>query len=416
LTVCRTLNSVAPEHAGAGESEDLNQNDRHARTTKRSTPQLENRGTDMGSGVRRGVLVLVSLLLIAAAACSSSTSSGSNQSGSPGASPGEVSGDLRIFSFEDELVPQVLGPFKDANPNLDVQTATFTSSDEAVTKLQAGFQADVVNVCVRDTQRLVDLGLIQPIDTSRITDWDSIIPAFKDFAGVKVNDTVYMVPNEGGVAGLIWNPKLVPDGLSSWKDVFENPALAGAATIEDSPYYSIAIGALALGYTDPYNLTQDDLDKIRDYFLAHKDQFRTFYEGDSQFLNLYKSGEIAGGMGFNDYPITLAQSGEKADFLPVPNGTLTWTCGWAIPKSAQNLDAAYAMINHYLAPPAQDYYAENYNYWISNQKSIDQLPDKVVKDLSLDNPEVMSTAIATQIAPNYDEWLKTWAEIKAGMS
>jgi hypothetical protein len=74
------------------------------------------------------------------------------------------------------------------------------------------------------------------------------------------------------------------------------------------------------------------------------------------------------------------------------------------------------MINHYLAPPAQDYYAENYNYWISNQKSIDQLPDKVVKDLSLDNPEVMSTAIATQIAPNYDEWLKTWAEIKAGMS
>jgi hypothetical protein len=40
----------------------------------------------------------------------------------------------------------------------------------------------------------------------------------------------------------------------------------------------------------------------------------------------------------------------------------------------------------------------------------------VVKDLSLDNPEVMSTAIATQIAPNYDEWLKTWAEIKAGMS
>ena len=94
-----------------------------------------------------------------------------------------------MFSFEDELVPQVLGPFKEANPNLDVQTATFTSSDEAVTKLQAGFQADVVNVCVRDTQRLVDLGLIQPIDTSRITDWDSIIPAFKDFAGVKVNDT-----------------------------------------------------------------------------------------------------------------------------------------------------------------------------------------------------------------------------------
>src|SRR5262245_24748600 len=367
----------------------------------------------MRARISRTSLIFTVLLFAGTAACSSSSSSTAPSVAATGSGTTTVSGNLRIFSFEDELVPQVLGPFKQENPDLNVQTATFTSSDEAVTKLQAGFQADVVNVCVRDTQRLVDLGLIQPIDTSKVTDWDSIIPAFKDFAGVKVNDQVYMVPNEGGVAGLIWNPKLVPDGLSSWKDVFENPALQGAATIEDSPYYSIAIGALALGYTDPYNLTQDDLDRIRDYFLEHKDQFRTFYEGDSQFLNLYKSGEIAGGMGFNDYPITLAQSGEKADFLPVPNGTLTWTCGWAIPKSAQNLDAAYAMINHYLAPPAQDYYAENYNYWISNQKSIDALPDKVVKDLSLDHPDVMQTAIATQIASNYDEWLKTWAEIKA---
>ena len=366
---------------------------------------------------RRGrtVSFLLAFSLIAVACSSSSSSSSGAGAPSGSASSGGVSGTLRIFSFEDELVPQVLGPFKAANPNLDVQTATFSSSDEAVTKLQAGFQADVVNVCVRDTQRLVDLNLIQPIDTSKITDWNSIIPAFKDFAGVKVNDTVYMVPNEGGIAGLIWNPKLVPNGLTSWKDVFEDPALKGAATMEDSPYYSIAIGALALGYPNPYDLTTDDLAKIRDYFIAHKDQFRTFYEGDSQFLNLYKSGEIAGGMGFNDYPITLAQTGQKADFYPVPNGTLTWTCGWAIPKSAQNVDAAYALINDYLSPPAQDYYAENYNYWISNQKSIDALPKKVVQDLSLDHPDVMQTAIATQIAPNYDEWLKTWAEIKAAM-
>src|SRR4051812_10181626 len=142
----------------------------------------------MGSGVRRGVLVLVSLVLITAAACSSSSSSGSSSSGSPGASPGEVSGDLRIFSFEDELVPQVLGPFKDANPNLNVQTATYTSSDEAVTKLQAGFQADVVNVCVRDTQRLVDLGVIQPNDTSPGTHWGSNLPPSNDFARGNAND------------------------------------------------------------------------------------------------------------------------------------------------------------------------------------------------------------------------------------
>src|SRR5262249_11608997 len=139
----------------------------------------------------RSLVSLAALLIVATAACSSSSSSTSGANPSGGASAAPVSGTLRIFPFEDELVPQVLKPFEQANPDLNVQTAVFTSSDEAVTKLQAGFQADVVNVCVRDTQRLVDLNLIQPIDTSRITDWDNIIPAFKDFAGVKVNDTVY---------------------------------------------------------------------------------------------------------------------------------------------------------------------------------------------------------------------------------
>jgi spermidine/putrescine transport system substrate-binding protein len=358
----------------------------------------------------RSVSTLVGVMVLVGGACSSDNSS---VPAPPPGSPAQLSGTVRIFSFEDELVPQVLDPFKKANPGVDVQTATFSSSDEAVTKLQAGFKADIVNVCVRDTQRLVDLSLIQPIDTSRVTDWNQIIPAFKNFAGVQVNGQTYMVPNEGGIAGLIWNPKLVPNGLTSWKDVFEDPALKGAATIEDSPYYSIAIAALALGYSDPYNLTDADLQKVKDYFIAHKDQFRTFFEGDGQFLNLYKSGEIAGGMGFNDYPVTLKQSGQTADFAPAQEGTLTWTCGWAIPKSAQNLDAAYALIDHYLSPPSQDFYATHYNYWISNQASIDALPSDVVKQLSLDHPDVMQTAIATQIAPNYDEWLKVWAEIKA---
>jgi len=357
------------------------------------------------------ILALVAAALVVSGACTSSSSSPTPAG--PSSSPGPLSGSLRMFATQDEFVPAVLDPFKKANPNLDVETATYSSSDEAVTKLQAGFQADVVNVCVRDTQRLADLNLIQPIDTSRITDWNTILPAFKNFNGVRVNGQVYMVPNEGGIAGLIWNPKLVPGGLTSWKDVFEDPALKGLASVEDAPYYSIAIGALALGYSDPYNLTDSDLEKIKEYYIAHKDQFRTFYDGDGQFLNFYSSGDIAGGMGFNDYPVTLAQAGQKADFLAVPNGTLTWTCGWAIAKSAQNLDAAYSLINQYLTPPSQDWYAIHRNYWISNQQSIDALPKSVVDKLSLNNPSAMSTAIATEIPSNYDQWLKTWAEIKA---
>ena len=82
-----------------------------------------------------------------------------------------------------------------------------------MTKLQNGFQADVINVCTEETQRMVDLGLLQPIDTSRIEAWDTLFPSLKDQEGVMVDGEVYMVPNVGGTSGIIYNPEEVPQGV-----------------------------------------------------------------------------------------------------------------------------------------------------------------------------------------------------------
>ena len=90
------------------------------------------------------------------------------------------SGTVTLFGYEDNFVPEVIDPFLEANPDLDVRTAVFRNNDEAVTKLQNGFQADVINVCTEETQRMVDLGLLQPIDTSRIEAWDTLFPSLKE--------------------------------------------------------------------------------------------------------------------------------------------------------------------------------------------------------------------------------------------
>ena len=38
----------------------------------------------------------------------------------------------------------------------------------------------MINVCTEETGRMVDLGLLQPIDTSRIEAWDTIFPSLKE--------------------------------------------------------------------------------------------------------------------------------------------------------------------------------------------------------------------------------------------
>src|SRR5262245_51080976 len=133
-------------------------------------------------------LVLLCVMGLIAAACSSGGDAEPSSTGSaPPGSPAPVTGTVSLFGYEDNFVPEVLDPFEAMYPDLDVKTAVFGSNDEAVAKLQSGFQADVINVCTEETGRMVDQGLIQPIDTSRIEAWDTLFPVLKDQPGVTVD-------------------------------------------------------------------------------------------------------------------------------------------------------------------------------------------------------------------------------------
>ena len=361
-------------------------------------------------GRRLGLAVLA--LSLGAVACSSTSSSGPPATGGTTGSSAPVTGSVTLFGYEDNFVPEVIDPFLAAYPDLDVQTAVFSSNDEAVTKIQSGFQADVINVCTEETGRMVDLGLLQPIDTSRIEGWDTLFPALKEQPGVVQDGEVYMVPNVGGTSGVIYNPEEVPQGIDSYRDLFEDPALAGKVTLEDSAATAIAIGALALGHEDPFDLTEEDITEIRDYLIAHKSQIRALFKGDADFLNLYRSGEIVAGFGYHDYRAAMTREGIPVEFVPA-EGSLAWICGVGLSSATQNEDAAYAAMNYYISPTPQAFYAESYTYLVSDQRTLDELDPALVSELGLDNPEQLNSAIALQLPDNYDQWLDAYRDFKA---
>ncbi len=357
----------------------------------------------------RRVVAILSVLIVVGAACSSDPTSAP---ASGGGSPGPVQGTVTLFGYEDNFVPEVIDPFFAAYPDLEVRTAVFSSNDEAVTKLQNGFQADVINVCTEETGRMIDLGLLQPIDTSRIEGWETVFPALKDQPGVVSDGQVYMIPNVGGTSGVIYNPEAVPQGIDSYRDLFEDPSLAGKVTLEDSAATVIAIGALALGHTDPFNLTEEEIAEIRDYLIAHKSQIRALFKGDADFLNLYRSGEIVAGFGYHDYRAAMTREGFPVEFVPA-EGSLAWICGVGLSSTTRNVDAAYAAMNYYVSPTPQKFYAESYTYLVSDQRTLDELDPALVAELGLDDPTQLEAAIALQLPENYDLWLEAFRDFKS---
>ena len=324
---------------------------------------------------------------------------------------GTSGGSLTLLTFQSSLLPDVIKPFTDANPNLKLQATTFTTQDEAVAKLQAGFKADVVYACLTDTQRLVSGGLVQPIDTSRIHDWNTLFPYFKDSTQIRVNNKVYMVPAFGGTTGLLYNPDKVPGGVTSFRQLLEDPALKGKVAIEDNPKYGIAMGALALGFKNPYDLTDADLAQIKQWYIQHKSQIRAYYSDESEFFNLYQSGDVVAGFGYKGYDVGLAKQGASVTFAPASEGALTWTCGYSIGANAQNLDGAYSLLDWFLTPKAQAVYATKLNQMATNQATLGSLPQSVIEEIGLADPAQLETSIPTQIPANYDQWQKVWRQI-----
>ena len=85
-----------------------------------------------------------------------------------------ATGTLRFFAYGDTVTDELLDPFREENPDLDLQTASFNSNKAAAAKLAGGFEADVVEVCADEMEPLLVRGLIRPLDPAAIKDFDQL--------------------------------------------------------------------------------------------------------------------------------------------------------------------------------------------------------------------------------------------------
>ena len=61
-----------------------------------------------------------------------------------------------------------------ANPDLDLQKASFNSNKAAAAKLAGGFEADVVEVCTDEMEPILIRSLIRPLDPKAVKGFDDL--------------------------------------------------------------------------------------------------------------------------------------------------------------------------------------------------------------------------------------------------
>ena len=86
-----------------------------------------------------------------------------------------ASGPVTLFQWQDYMEPPFLADYQKAY-NEQPAITIFADEDEAFSKMRAGFKPDVMGPCYYSLPHWKEAGLLQPIDVSRLKNWDKISP------------------------------------------------------------------------------------------------------------------------------------------------------------------------------------------------------------------------------------------------
>jgi len=320
-------------------------------------------------------------------------------------------GTLRILAESEVLEPAILKPFEKLYPGVHIESEEVEGSSEAAAKLSAGFQGDIVETCADESNVLIKRGLLQPIEAARLTHWGELSPHLRSAEGVVVAGKEMFVPGQAGPMGLIYNTNYFPHGVETIKELF-NPALKGKVALDvgGDDKSMIAMTAFSLGVEDPFHMSEAELTKVGNYLIAHAGQFRTFPNSDANLLNLIKSKEVI----LTDDDLgalnEMLEAGLPVKWVAPKEGYYSWTCGLALTKSSQNVNAAYAFLDYYISKQAQTVFG-NEGYTILNQNAVAEVKPKFRKTA---DPASLEGATVEQAPANPKRWYEIYQQVVAG--
>ena len=262
---------------------------------------------------------------------------------------------------------------------IEVNYMTFDTNESLYTKLKTGGSSyDIIVPSDYMAGRLIDEGLVQPLDFSNIPNYQYINEAYKNTAYDPGNE--YSVPYTWDTVGVIYNKKYVDEAdIGSW-DLLWNEKYAGKILMFDNNRDAFAIAESRLGYslntTDSVALTacaellKQQKPVVQQYVM---DQIFDKMTREEAWIAPYYAG---------DYLTMLEDNPDLGFYFPQEGFNLFIDC-MMIPSSAEHKAEAEAYINFLLSP---EVCGENLDYLGYSA------PEDAAKEYM--DPEVSSSEVA----------------------
>jgi spermidine/putrescine transport system substrate-binding protein len=258
-------------------------------------------------------------------------------------------GDLLVYDyagFEDPAYHSTYVAKNGASPTFTF----FGDEEEALQKVLSGFKVDVAHICAGSVNKWNASGIIEPWDTSKITEFDNID---RNLTGQDVGETsgeVFFIPTDFGSTAISYNSTDVPAEDVATLEVFRNPKYAGRMSIPDNVDDAYALAYLAIGVTDWASVTPEQFTAASDWLREVHQNLRTYWVDPAEVAQLLATGEVQVAWTWNETLPTMVEEGFPIGFQrEAKEGSSLWLCGLVNLKDQPgNEEKAYDYVNAFL--------------------------------------------------------------------
>jgi spermidine/putrescine transport system substrate-binding protein len=298
----------------------------------------------------------------------------------------------------------------------DPKFSFLVNTEGALAKTAAGFSWDITHPEVGYIQDYINMGALQPWDTSLISNFTQLNPTL-EVTG-QVDGQQYEIVTDWGYSGVIIRTDHVDPSLNSYEYLFDD-ANAGHISWFDTPWI-IQMAAVTLGVpgNETFDMTADQMDAAKQKCI---DAGKNVYNIWTDFTALWddvRQGNVWAAYAWQDAYAVLKDE-VPVQYMKPKEGVFSWAEGLVLRSDTENYHHAHDYANAWASEPTGLHLINAWGYGHAN-KDIDlsKVDPDIVAVFGLDDVEnalAEPNSWIDRYQAKRDDYNLAWQEVKAAI-
>ena len=290
-----------------------------------------------------------------------------------------------------------------------IEFTPLSNLDDIIHYAETENKVDVFIISNEGIEILYKMNLVHDLDVEKISNYQDLHHSLRYSRWSQFDGKIYAVPWAWGPTGLLYDSSKIPEP-DSW-NILWDPRFKGKVSLWDD-ISMIWVTALALGHSNVYNLTYEQLEEVKHKLLELNDQVHSYYAGEQQEIELLSSGKVLLANSWFDPSARLAIYNKKFKMKIPKEGAVGMFDSYLIAHNSKLKEVSTSYIDHQISPKVQLQMSRTTGLAPSNIETLALMSQDEIKALHLDDQNYFRKMLLWNVMPRKHLYEQLMSEVR----